>query len=259
MKSFVSSAVLFAGAANALLKADTTRVPKRPQSITVEGMSHAEHTVDHRGNFKHPFENQPNNVSTISYPESKSFSTKLHRKPAPSRHSKETSSRAVTKSSHAPSWWTSIENFARYFAPVSASYKQLQSNSYNLMYEGPVFLGSDEQEFDVVWDTGSGTLLVKSEACSDCAGTTYSYTSSTSHTFNSPAAYDRVSYLDGTSLYGQLGTDKACPVSGQAGACASAFQFVAISDASGLADSDGILGLWSGNKSGYDKTEMIMP
>lgn len=259
MNSFVTSVIIFSGAANALLKPDTTKIPKRPKSISVEGMSHAEHTIDHRGNFKHPFENQPGQVTSISYPESKSFSTRLHRKPAHSRFSKDQNSRALTKSSHKNTWWTSVENFASYFAPVSATYNQPQSNYLNLMYTGPIFLGSDAQEFDVVWDTGSGTLLVKSEACSDCDGTVFNYSTSTSHQFNDPVAFDTVNYLDGTSLSGQIGTDKACPVSGDANACANTFQFVAISNASGLSNSDGILGLWSGNLSFYDKTEMFMP
>ena len=35
---------------------------------------------------------------------------------------------------------------------------------------------------------------------------------------------------------------------------------MAISNASGVIDNtDGIMGLWSGNKSDYDKTEMFMP
>ena len=55
MKSFIASAAIFAGTANAILKADTTKIPRRPVSISLEGKTHAEHTVDSRGRFKHPF------------------------------------------------------------------------------------------------------------------------------------------------------------------------------------------------------------
>ena len=111
----------------------------------------------------------------------------------------------------------------------------------------------------VVWDTGSGTLLLRSDDCTSCDGDKFIIDDSSTFAYNDPTEYDRVTYMDGTSLYGKLGTDRTCPVTDTA-SCATAYQFVAISESSGLRDyEDGIIGLWSGNYNGYDNTEMIMP
>jgi len=55
--------------------------------MTIEGKSQADHTTDDYGRFKHPFKHESDNVQSISYLESGTFSTKLHRKPGHSRHS----------------------------------------------------------------------------------------------------------------------------------------------------------------------------
>ena len=48
-------------------------------SLRIEGLTHSEHTSDENGDFKHPFLDAAPEVQTIHYPESGSFSTKLHR------------------------------------------------------------------------------------------------------------------------------------------------------------------------------------
>ena len=64
--------------------------------------------------------------------------------------------------------------------------------------------------------------------------------------------------MDGSELTGQLGKDRVCPVSDD-NSCTTDFQFIALSDAGGLdAHEDGVVGLWSGNETGLDTTEMIM-
>lgn len=120
-------------------------------------------------------------------------------------------------------------------------------------------MGSDEQKFTVVWDTGSGSLLLKSSLCSDCIGDAFQTGDSSSFAYYSPEAYDTTEYLDGTSLYGRWSEDTACPVKGEANGCADAFEFVAIVTASGLGnDESGILGMWSGNSSSATQSEMFM-
>ena len=112
----------------------------------------------------------------------------------------------------------------------------------------------------VIWDTGSGGFLLRSDDCiSDgCDGSKFYTENSTSFSYKSPAAYDSVTYLDGTSLYGRLSYDKVCPTS-DADSCANDFLFVAISQATGLKTyEDGIIGMWSGNKASSDTEEMIM-
>jgi len=76
-------------------------------------------------------------------------------------------------------------------------------------------MGEPQQKFMVVWDTGSGSLLLESSVCtSGCSGDVFQIDDSTSFAYVSPADYDTTQYLDGTTLYGQWGTDKACPVAG---------------------------------------------
>ena len=87
MLSWATQSVFFATIANAAIRSDRTEIPRNTRSVTLDGASHAEHTLDSRGRFKHPFANQTADVQSIYYPESGTFSTKLHRKPAPSRHS----------------------------------------------------------------------------------------------------------------------------------------------------------------------------
>ena len=127
-------------------------------------------------------------------------------------------------------------------------------NYWNLLYLGEIHIGTPLQSFMVVWDTGSGAFLQRSSDCTGCASDarTFEIDDSSTFAYNSPTEYDRVTYMDGTSLYGKLGTDRTCPVTDTA-SCASSYQFVAISESSGLRDyEDGLIGLWSGNLSGYD-------
>ena len=86
MLSWVTQSVFFATVANAAIKSDSQEIPRNTKSVTLDGASQAEHTLDSQGRFKHPFANQTADVQSIYYPESGTFSTKLHRKPAPSRH-----------------------------------------------------------------------------------------------------------------------------------------------------------------------------
>ena len=54
--------------------------------MTVDSLTHTEHTTGKFGEFLHPFEQVAPEVQTIYYPESKTFSKKLHRVQGPSRH-----------------------------------------------------------------------------------------------------------------------------------------------------------------------------
>ena len=101
------------------------------------------------------------------------------------------------------------------FEPLQTYYQTPLTNYGNLNYLGELYMGSDQQKFMVVWDTGSGSLLLESSRCDDsCSGDVFQISQSTSFAYKSPEEYDTTTYLDGTSLYGRWAIDRACPVSG---------------------------------------------
>jgi len=65
--------------------------------MVVEDLTHSQHTRDENGHFKHPFLNAPSELQTISYLQSGSFSTKLHRVEGVSRRANGTVGRAMGK------------------------------------------------------------------------------------------------------------------------------------------------------------------
>lgn len=138
----------------------------------------------------------------------------------------------------------------------STVYNHAQNNYFDLIYYGPVLLGSEEQEMQVVWDTGSGTLYVESDLCSSCTSTNkFGVGSSSSFAYTSPQTVITTTYEDGTELYGYTGTDKVCINSS---ACsATDFKFLVIYDQYNFDRTffEGIFGMYLGQHSGAE-TEM---
>ena len=62
------------------------RLPVHTSSLTLDDLSHSEHTTGEHGNFVHPFHQVAPEVQTIFYPKSNTISKKLHRVQGPSRH-----------------------------------------------------------------------------------------------------------------------------------------------------------------------------
>lgn len=81
-------------------------------------------------------------------------------------------------------------------------------NEFNTMYHGPVFVGSDNQKMDVVYDTGSDWLVVEDTACETCYGTNFNTT--TSSTFNELSAEEEERLYGSAALKGVRVTDKVC-------------------------------------------------
>ena len=109
----------------------------------------------------------------------------------------------------------------------------------------------------MIYDTGSGSFLVRSTLCTGCASGTTMFDVDASSTFNyvSPARYKRESYYDGTVLEGRVGTDIVC-VTLDSESCAE-HEFVALDYTYNLSSyEDGILGMWSGR--GQDVDELWM-
>ena len=89
---------------------------------------------------------------------------------------------------------------------AATTYRNNQANYWNLLYTGSIFIGTPLQEFPgVIWDTGSGSLLIESSECSNCdtENPVFQVDSSSSFSYTaSPPTPGGVTYLDGTSLLG---------------------------------------------------------
>ena len=89
---------------------------------------------------------------------------------------------------------------------AATTYRNNQANYWNLLYTGSIFIGTPLQEFPgVIWDTGSGSLLIESSECSNCdtENPVFQVDSSSSFSYTaSPPTAGGVTYLDGTSLLG---------------------------------------------------------
>ena len=85
-------------------------------------------------------------------------------------------------------------------------YQTPMTNYWNLLYLGEIYMGTpasgDQQQFMVVWDTGSGGYLARSDQCTGCEGDKFQTGDSSTFAWKSPADFDAVEYMDGTSLSG---------------------------------------------------------
>ena len=85
-------------------------------------------------------------------------------------------------------------------------------NKDNYNYVGQVFIGTPLQEkLWVVWDTGSGSLLIKSSDCKQCVQPWLDIEKSDSFEYMQPKTKSGAEYLDGTKLIGYIATDQVCP------------------------------------------------
>lgn len=57
----------------------------------------------------------------------------------------------------------------------------LTYSSSGLMHVGTIYMGSNKQQLDVVFDTGSSYLVLESIYCKSCLSTRFDYTSSTTY------------------------------------------------------------------------------
>ena len=136
-----------------------------------------------------------------------------------------------------------IDKVKDWFSGESAAIRNDQTNFYNLLYTGPVYMGSNRERINVIWDTGSSVYLGETHLCTGCASPKYDFTAESGGSFNYLTGRYSESYLDGTSLEGFWATDSVC-IADDPTTCASNFKWVAIDNASGLsADEDGVLGM----------------
>lgn len=79
--------------------------------MTIQGMSQEEHTRDSYGRFRHPFVDAPKHLQSIYYEDSRTFSTKLHRRPGRDKYAGRLEQELD---------WT--ESLLSFFLPLEATY-----------------------------------------------------------------------------------------------------------------------------------------
>ena len=130
-------------------------LPKITSSTQVERLTHSQYTQDENGNYKHPFVNAPSDLQTIHFLKSSSFSTKLHRV-----------SQRASLNGHGRG--------ANQRAKQNVEYETPLKNHGDINYVGQVYVGTPSKPFWVVWDTGSGSFLLKTTDCDFCDGEKFS-------------------------------------------------------------------------------------
>ena len=123
------------------------------------------HTQDEDGNFKHPFVNQPDHVTSIHYEDSKTLSVKIEQKPGPISPGDEYY--------HTVSWSDTIKEI---LTGLSVDRRIPLISYFNLKYIGPIYMGSNREQLNVIYDTGSSVYLAETHLCTDCATPKYDFT-----------------------------------------------------------------------------------
>ena len=114
-------------------------------------------------------------------------------------------------------------------------------NTNNLMYAGTVYIGSNKQPLDVIFDTGSDWLVVEDTSCTTCVSTIFNKTKSTTFEVNSTTT--RVLNYGSASFQGHTGNDTVGLDSSQ-NTAAPDFMFYLITKQTGISSNiDGIMGM----------------
>mmetsp|Transcript_27942 Transcript_27942/g.37879 ORF Transcript_27942/g.37879 Transcript_27942/m.37879 type:complete len:185 (+) Transcript_27942:360-914(+) len=110
-----------------------------------------------------------------------------------------------------------------------------------MIYTGPLYMGSEGEGVQVVYDTGSDWLTVESAQCKSCFGENFDATASESWKPTESSNIEEVEYLSGY-IEGYTGTDKVCLSSDSD--CINELEFFLIDYNQLLPpDVDGVLGL----------------
>ena len=107
------------------------------------------------------------------------------------------------------------------------------------MWTGSVFMGSQRDPMDVIFDTGSDWLTIEGYACASCEGNTYDIRESTEAEQLADVTSDRA--YGAAIMTGREFADTVCLTND---ACLNDFEFFLIEYQAGLQEPvDGILGL----------------
>lgn len=117
------------------------------------------------------------------------------------------------------------------------------ANSNNYIYTGPLWIGSENELVTVVYDTGSDTLLLETDMCSQCIEPVFHTQASTTY---EEATIETTWKLYGSAqISGKFATDSvAMDEDNNPPMTLSSFKFFAAQTQSGISEEfDGILGM----------------
>lgn len=120
-----------------------------------------------------------------------------------------------------------------------------------MLYTGPMFIGSNQEQEELIYDTGSDWLVVEGADCRSCWGSNYNATASTSWEADAEPKMDTLMY-GSAYIEGMTGTDDVCLDDAQSN-CVNKQEIFLVDYQFGLPpDTDGILGLCHGGELDFD-------
>ena len=157
------------------------------------------------------------------------MSIRLRREPGESKHASNISTKTIRK------WlspWSELrERVKVLFTGVGSTIRNAPlANYWNLLYLGPIYMGDNHEELDIVWDTGSSVYLAKTHTtCPECEpASVYDYAAEIGGSFSwGEGGEYKQTYLDGTQISGDWAQDKVCVLSNNS-TCVDNFNWVAI-------------------------------
>lgn len=115
------------------------------------------------------------------------------------------------------------------------------SNYINFQYTGPVYMGSENEQLTVIYDTGSDWLALDTDFCKTCIQPVYNTSSSTTYQNVSDTVINQA--YGSANLYALNGTDQIS-LDGTTDTRLDSFNFLAIKEQVGIQSTfDGILGM----------------
>jgi Eukaryotic aspartyl protease len=117
------------------------------------------------------------------------------------------------------------------------------------MYLSKIYVGSNKQSFDVHMDTGSNKLILLDKSCTECTGSTFDPTKSTSYV--NTYYEDSIYYMDGSYMIGYKSLDTVA-WDLYYSYKATSFNFLLGLQQNGFESEDGLIGLTRFNDNEYD-------
>ena len=110
----------------------------------------------------------------------------MHRLPTPPKYHDGVETRALGKNAYGSKQMSFLDRMKSYVWPnygVTTYQTAEHTNLFNLSYLGELYAGTPAQKFLTIWDTGSGSLLLRSSNCTSCPSGTRKLDISASSTY----------------------------------------------------------------------------